>query len=267
MNAQDGLSRLFDLSGKVALVAGGAGYLGTPVCRGLALHGATVVVADIHEQRLAAAARALADEFGESRIVALRLDVDDEGSINRTVNAVVAEQGRLDILVNATFWSTSSRLEALTAAEFDQANRVNITSTFLLARSAASVMTEGGSIIVYSSMYGLISPNPADYPEGISPNPVEYGAGKAAITQLVRYLAAHYGSSGIRVNAVAPGAFPRGSVQAGSSDFVGRLSRKSMLGRIGRPEEAVGPVLFLAADAASFVTGQILSVDGGITAW
>lgn len=260
-------SGLFDLEGRVCLVAGGAGYLGTSVCRGLASAGATVVVADVDEKRQQETLRLIEQGSPSTAPRGVRLDASDESSIEEVIDRVLADRGRLDVLVNATFRSTAKRLEDLTAAEFDAANRLNITSSFLLARAAASKMQSGGSIILYSSMYGLLSPNVADYPEGMNPNPIEYGAGKAAIVQIVRYLAAHYGPEGIRVNAVAPGAFPNDRVQNENPEFVARLARKAMLGRIGRREETVGPVLFLASPASSFVTGQVLSVDGGITSW
>lgn len=259
--------RMFDLDGKVCVVAGGAGYLGVPVCEGLAAHGAAVVIADIDDERCSQAAASLSMRYADGRTEGVVLDVSDERSIRRMIDRVVDRRGRIDVVVNATFWSTAKRLDELTAEEFDRANRVNITASFLLAREAAERMAEGGSIILYSSMYGLVSPNPNDYPDGMPPNPVEYGAGKSAIAQLVRYLAAHYGRRRIRVNGVAPGAFPRDSVRAENPEFVERLAEKSMLGRIGRREETVGPVLFLASEASSFVTGQILSVDGGVTAW
>ena len=258
---------LFDLEGRVCLVAGGAGYLGTSVCWGLASAGATVVVADVDESRLQQTVSLIEHSFPSTHPGGVLFDVSAEASIEAVVNGIVDSRGRLDALVNATFRSTAKRLEDLTAAEFDSANRLNITSSFLLARTAASKMQSGGSIVLYSSMYGLLSPNAGDYPEGMNPNPIEYGAGKAAIAQMVRYLAAHYGPQGIRVNAVAPGAFPSDRVQSQNPEFVGRLARKAMLGRIGRREETVGPVLFLASRASSFVTGQVLSVDGGITSW
>lgn len=258
---------LFDLDGRVCLVAGGAGYLGVPVCEGLAASGATVVIADIDSERCAQAASALSARYSPERVEGVMLDVSQERSIGEVVDRVASRTGRIDVLVNATFWSTAKRLEELSGEEFERANRVNITSSFLLAREVATRMGSGGSIIFYSSMYGLISPNPGDYQEGMPPNPIEYGVGKAGIVQLVRYLAGHYGSKRIRVNAIAPGAFPHDSVRATSPDFVARLARKSMLGRLGRRGETAGPAVFLASDASSFVTGQVLAVDGGITAW
>ncbi len=258
---------MFDLKGRVAFLAGGAGYLALPVCREMLKQGARVVIGDYHKDNLAAAVKELTGEFSNEVVCGIDFDIGNEASIVDSVLEVVKRFGCLDIVVNATFYSIGKPVSELQAEEFDRANRINITGSFLLARAAAEAMTKGGSIILFSSMYGLISPNQADYPEGIDKNPVEYGAGKAAINQLTRYLAAEYGKRNIRVNAIAPGAFPWKSVQSVNPELIENLAAKSMLGRIGRRDEIAGTVVYLASEASSFMTGQILSVDGGITAW
>lgn len=256
---------MFDLSGKTALVAGGAGYLGDAVCAGLAAQGAAVMVADVAADRAEALANRLNDESG--RAAATRLDVGQEESINDAVSRTVSELGRLDIVVNAAMGTTAKSLEDLTGEDFDRANRINLTGAFLLARRAAAAMTDGGSMVFFTSMYGQVSPDPHVYQAPINPNPIEYGVGKAGVIQLVRYLAVHWGERGIRVNAVSPGPFPNPAVQSEHPDFVSRLAKKSPMGRIGRQNEIVGAIVFLASDEASYVTGDVLNVDGGWTAW
>lgn len=254
-----------DLSGKVALVAGGAGWLGVSMCERLAEQGASVVIADMNENAAMETANKLTSRgYRSSSFV---LDAGDEGSIRAAVKHTVDTFGGLDIHVNATFAAVGCSVDELTCEQLDTTLHVNVTGAFLLARECAHAMQKGGSVVLFGSMYGLISPNPGDYPEPMKVNPIEYGIAKAAVIQMTKYLAVQWAPKGIRVNAVAPGAFPKPSVQEQSPEFIKRLSAKSPMGRIGTPAEVASVVTFLASDDASFMTGQCVSVDGGVTIW
>ena len=255
-----------DFSGRTVFVAGGAGYLGLPAVELMARHGANIVLADINAERLAAAEESVR-RAGAPGVLAVSLDFADEASILDSVCTAADRFGGLWGVVNATFGSTGKRFDDLTVEDFDRANRLNLTGTFVLAREAARHMHKGGSMVMFASMYGVVAPKPANYPPPMAPNPIEYGAGKAGIIQMVRYMAGHFGPRNIRVNAVAPGPFPSQAMQESATEFIDNLARSTMLGRIGRRDELAGPTAFLLSDASSYMTGQCLSIDGGWTAW
>ena len=258
---------MFSLAGKTACIVGGAGYLGSAICRGLLSQQAQVIICDLNTERLEALAQSLEQEYSKDKVETYSLDISDPELIIAFFKKVSDKGRKIDIIINATFAAIGKPFPEITEAEFNKVNEINITATFSFLKHALPHITDGGSVILFSSMYGIIPPNYHDYPEGLTPNPIEYGAGKAAINQLTKYFAAFCGHRGIRVNAIAPGAFPWNASHAGSSEFIANLSKKSMLGRIGQQHEIAGPVIFLASDEASYITGQIISVDGGVTAW
>lgn len=255
------------LGGKTILVAGGAGYLGVPLCQLIAAQGANVCIGDTDPTRLQRAIQLVRAETDDVDVVGMPLDVGDEASIVEWVTACSDEFGNLHGLVNATSGASGKELADLTGADFDRANRLNLTGPFLMSRESSKHMAGGGSIVMYASMFGIVSPNQANYPAGVTRNPIEYGAGKAGMIQMVRYMASHYGPQNIRVNAVAPGPFPNTAKLNLPPEFIGNLERDTMLGRIGEPHETAGPVAFLLSDAASYITGHTLPIDGGWTAW
>jgi NAD(P)-dependent dehydrogenase (short-subunit alcohol dehydrogenase family) len=259
---------MFDLNNKTILVVGGAGYLGTPLCDLIINSGGRLCIADIDLEKMENTFKQLKKKYGEAKILTSFLDMSDESSIVKTIEKCVDHFGSLHGLVNATFGTTIKNIEELTAKDFNSANSINLTGSFLLARSAAKKMTQGGSIVMFSSMYGIVSPNPSIYPEGLNSNPIEYGAGKAGLLQMTRYLASYYGKKNIRVNAVAPGPFPNIDKKANdNSIFLNNLKKSTMLGRLGEAPEVAGPTVFLLSNASSYITGHTLNIDGGWTAW
>ena len=258
-------AQILQLKGKDIWVFGGAGYLGQPAVKLLAAAGATVLCIDL-EQR----ARQFIDrEALQARVDTASYNVYDCTQIPEFVAQHVRERGVPHGLVNLTYASTARAMEELTAQDFDEVAHGSLTSSFLLAREAGTLMAKAGrgSIVLFSSMYGSLSPNPQLYELPMNKNPIEYGVTKAGIIQMVRYLAVHWGRSGLRCNSISPGPFPNPSVQQGNPAFIQRLAEKSPMGRVGEAPEIAGAVAFLLSDAASYITGQNLHVDGGWNCW
>ncbi len=256
---------LLTLNNKHIWVFGGAGYLGQATVAFLETMGAKVLCIDLEDR---------AHQFVKKlnlhqNVQAETLDIGNSTQVKQFVARKIQEEGVPDGIVNLTFASTSKNLEEITDQDFDDVNHTGITSTFLLSREIGVEMAKKGrgSIVLFSSMYGSVSPNPDVYLSPMTKNPIEYGVGKAAIVQMTRYLAVHWGKQNVRCNCISPGPFPNPAVQRDHPDFVERLAKKSPLGRIGQADEITGAVGFLLSDAASYITGQNLAVDGGWTAW
>ena len=267
MSQHQAALRRFELTDKVAWVIGGAGLLGTEVCQALAEHGARVICSDVRHDQAAGIVTALRSR--DLAADALAVDIGDEAGVIKATADIRAKFDRIDVLVNMTYFYTKKPWDELTAEEFDAGLRVTLTGAFVATREVGKVMRDQGhgSIIHFSSMYGVVSPDPRMYPATQAVNPIDYGVAKAGILQLVRYQAVQLAPSGVRVNAIVPGPFPIPSTQGQESEFMQRLKAKVPMGRVGNPAEIAGAVVFLASDAASYVTGTQIVVDGGWTAW
>lgn len=255
-----------NLAGKRIWITGGAGHLGSPITRELDRAGARVLCIDLGDR-----ASALVAEARLRRTKASSWSVPDAGAVETEVARLISHHGVPHGLVHLAYASSSGKkLGELSPAEFQETLDRSLPTTFALCRAVAAAMQdmgEGGSVVLFSSMYGMVAPDPRNYPGDMAPNPIDYGASKAALLQMARYFAAHYGPSGIRFNCVVPGPFPNPAVQRQHPEFVRGLAARTALGRIGRHDETVGPTLFLLTDSATYVTGQALVVDGGWTAW
>lgn len=250
---------------KTLWITGGAGHLGAPITAALDAAGARVVCID-----LAGRAERLVAERQLTRTMGLSFDCSDAAALPGFLDATIAQHGVPDGLAHLAFASSSGRrLEQLLPEEFQRTFDLALTPTFVLCRAIGERMKArgSGSVVLFSSMYGVVSPDPRIYREPLTPNPIDYGASKAAVLQLARYFAVHYGPSGVRFNCVTPGAFSSPKFQQDYPAFLPDLVRKIPMNRIGQNHEIVGPTLFLLGDGSTYVTGHSLVVDGGWTAW
>lgn len=257
--------QLFDLTGKTALISGASGWLGSAMAAALAEAGARVIVSSRDGEKARATARTL-PVIGEGEHLGIELDQMDGDSTARGFEAALERGGSIDILVNNGHEGNASDLNTVTRAEFNRTLE-NATGWFDLARRFRDHAVErggGGSVILIGSMYGVVGSYPEAY-EGVVPaSPVAYHALKGGIVHMTRHLAVYWAKDGVRVNCLSPGPFPG---PRANPEMVARLKEKSPMGRMGRPEELKGAVVFFASEASSYVTGQNLLVDGGWTAW
>lgn len=254
---------LFSLHGRQALITGAGGHLGSAMARGLAAAGATVWCAGRRPEPLEALRDALrADGYLAE---ALPLDVTDA----EAVQAAVAQVGPLSILINNAHSGKTGTIQSGRPEDYAGAMAVAVTAAASLTQAATPALAASGhgAVINIASMYGLVSPDPRIYGDTGHNSPPWYGAAKGGLLQLTRYLAVHLAPQTIRVNAIAPGPFPKPKVKETMGDLWARLETKTPLGRLGQPDELAGAVQFLASDASSFITGVTLPVDGGWTAW
>lgn len=269
-------SQSFNLTGKVAIVTGGAGILGQHFCAGLAESGAKVAVVDKEADKAAHLAEELQARYLRS-VIGVGCDVADPKSVQMMVEKIVAEFGQINILHNNAA-TKSDNLDAFFAPfeeyaldEWRKIMAVNLDGMFLVAQAVGKQMVAqgtGGSIIQTASIYGVMAPDHRIYEGSFYlgrqiNTPAVYSASKAAVVGLTKYLATYWADKGIRVNTLTPGGVKSGQ----NEEFNKRYSARIPMNRMANAPEMVGALLYLASDASSYVTGQNIMVDGGLNAW
>jgi len=252
-------SKIFDLSGRVAIITGGAVGLGRQMADGLAEMGASLVLCARKKERCLQAASEL--EAAGVKALALACDVKDPASIQAVADATLAHFGHIDILINNAGTSWGAPVESMTLEQWNKVIETNLTGTFLFSQTVgrAMIAQRRGKIINIASVAGL---------RGSSPkfSAIGYSASKGGVIIFTKDLACKWGMHNIQVNAIAPGWFP-----TDMSEKVIERNKESLLagiplGRFGGPQDLKGAAIFLASAASDFVTGQILAVDGGQSA-
>jgi len=263
VNGNARFTKLFDLTGRTALITGGSVGFGKIISLGLAEYGCHVAVADLDLE----AAKAVASEVAQpSRSLGIKVDVSDPVSVKAMVAKAVEELGTLDILVNCAGVSQHDPAELTPLETWDRVIDINLRGTFLACQAASHVMLEKGRgvIINFSSIAGEV---------GMGRGANAYCASKGGVNTLTKQLALEWARRGIRVNAIAPCQFMTPGLvhvmedpQFDPDRLMETWISNIPLGRVGQPEEIFGAVLFLASDASSMVTGTVLNVDGGYLA-
>ncbi|MBV8774539.1 MAG: SDR family oxidoreductase [Deltaproteobacteria bacterium] len=257
------LNELFSLAGHVGLVTGASSGLGVECAHALALAGADVALAARRGERLDRLAGELTASYG-IKAVGVQADITSDSDLDRLTDTVHAKLGLVDILVNNAGISPTGRAEALSRSTWDAALATNLTAPMMLAQRVARPLIEArrpGRIINMISIYGLVGSSIYRLSA--------YTATKAGLANLTRQLAIEWAPYGVLVNAIAPGWIPTEATEPGmaKSHNRERMETATPLGRLGEPHEIRGAVIYLASAASTYVTGSILSIDGGYVAW
>lgn len=270
------IKKLFDLTGKTIIVAGGAGQIGFSFCEILADAGAQVVIADIDQEMAETKLNGLTDAGIRSRIKTYRLDVSDHEAIKRFYEIIGAEYPNLYGLVNCFHFKGNTRkldtqsnffagIEEYPLEAWDLVHDINLKGTFLMTQGAIPLFRKNnkGVIVNISSTYGNVSANKSIYGTSGINSPVAYATSKAAIINLTRYTATHLAEFNIRANVLSPG----GVYNNQSEEFIKNYTTLTPLKRMAEPGDYQGAILFLMSGASEYMTGANLVVDGGWTAW
>jgi NAD(P)-dependent dehydrogenase (short-subunit alcohol dehydrogenase family) len=264
------LKQLMDLSGRVAMITGGAGHIGSVIGDTLGELGAAVALIDLNQPACDAAAANISNQH-RNRSVGIAVDLTDVDAIKSAPQRVADSLGGLDIIIHCAAYGGDTKFpgwavpfQEQSPEAWDRALRVNLTSAFVLSQAARELLIASGhgSIVFVSSIYGLVGPDMSLYDDTSMANPAGYNASKGGLLQLMRYLATVL-SPGIRVNAISPG----GVVRQQPEVFRERYEKRTPLKRMATEEDLKGAAAYLASDLSQYVTGHNLVVDGGWTTW
>ena len=256
------MTDIFSLKKKIAIITGGAGLIGETVAIGLSQAGAKVYIADTDEKK----GKKIEKRY--DKIQWIDLDITDINSIKSTVDNVIKNEKKIDILINSAYPKTidwNLKFEKIKPESLKKNVDMHMNGFILCCQQVAEKMKKqkNGSIINFGSIYGVLGPNFSIYNGTDMTMPAAYSAIKGGIISFTKYLATYYAKYDIRANVICPG----GILNNQLSNFVKNYEEKTPMKRMGKPEDIVGSIIFLASDASSYITGQVLMIDGGWTVW
>ncbi len=255
---------IFDVEGKVVVISGACGLIGRTLVAAFIERGSKVVILDIPQ----AEPESFAKEFGADAL-GVACDVSQADEVKSSLATILEKFGKVDVLINNHQYKPQGFLtadpETFPEELWDSVIDVNLKGTFLMCRDFGKQMLDQGkgSIINFTSTYGVVSSNPALYTGNSLGNPLAYSASKGGVITLTKYLGTYWAKKGVRVNGVAP----HGVWNNHEEGFVTRFSAMSPMNRLSKADEVTGAIIYLASDASSYVTGSNLLVEGGWTAW
>jgi NAD(P)-dependent dehydrogenase (short-subunit alcohol dehydrogenase family) len=256
------MANVFRVDNQIAVVVGGAGGIGEAISHGLAEYGAKVAVADVNKERSEQVAKEINDKYPGSDAAAFQFDITDEASVADLKDRIVAKYGTVDILVNSQGINKKYNGTEFPVKDWDLMFNINVRGTMLTCREFGKVLTEKkhGKVVNLSSVRGVRAT--------MWPGNEGYSATKAAIDMITRSLASEWAPSGVNVNAIGPStvATPFSKKTLEDPERLKRFLSSCPLGRVGQPSDMVGACVFLCCPASDFMTGQILYMDGGLTA-
>jgi NAD(P)-dependent dehydrogenase (short-subunit alcohol dehydrogenase family) len=265
-----------DFTGKIVVITGAAGILGAEFCKAFASLGAQVICLDSDLEKLSTMTSVFQKEFEKSCIDFFPCDVSNKDDVESVISQVIKRYQKIDVLINNA--ATKSRnlksffekFEDYSLDTWKEIMSVNLDGMFLMAQAVGRQMRlqKNGAIIQTGSIYSLLGADQriyqgSHYLGGEINTPAVYTASKAGVIGLTKHLAALWGSDNIRVNAICPGGVESGQNEEFKNKYINRIP----LGRMADKKDIVGPMVFLASDVASYITGQVLFVDGGLSAW
>ena len=258
----------FNISGKVVILTGGMGVLGKVYAKAMASCGSQVILLDIIPEQQATNYIKSVGKYGKN-IHYYKADISQKNELLSVRSNILKKFGKIDALINnaaitarAENLKKTDQFEDFELSRWNKDMEVNVTGTSLCGQFFGSKMPEGSAVINISSTYGIVGPDQRIYPKGIF-KPVSYSVSKGAVVALTKYLATTWGPKQIRVNCIVPG----GVQEKQSKEFVKNYSLRTPLGRMARPEEYVGLIIYLISDSSSYCTGGVFTQDGGWTAW